>query len=229
MDISLTGESDVALLWQRWKMDGDLNDRNSLFLHYGTWVKKVAGKLYTQYRTPQTEWVDFVQLASLALLGAISRFDPGKGVRFESYAYPRIKGEVINGIECFFKDKNRVNHEQYALRILARFPELKPSEDPLDTIIELAVGLAFGQFLESGMVDLTPEVDPFDSYSQSRIGAQLWELVDQLPAKQRMVMVAHYRHHVDFVDIASTMKLTRARVSQLHSEALSALRALFQR
>lgn len=228
MDISLTGESDVALLWQKWKTGGDLRDRNSLFLHYGTWVKKVAGKLYSRYRTPQTEWVDFVQLASLALLGAIARFDPDKGVKFESYAYPRIKGEIINGIECFFKDKNRVNHENYALRLLARFPELKPSDDPLDTIIELAVGLAFGHFLESGVVDLLPEIDPFDSYSQSMIGTQLWSLVDQLPEKQRMIMVAHYRHHVDFVDIASAMKLTRARVSQLHSQAINALRELYQ-
>ena len=62
----------------------------------GMVARRVAGR--------GVEYDDLYQVASLALLKAIERFNGDKGVRFVSYAAPTLVGEVKN----YFRDKSRL-------------------------------------------------------------------------------------------------------------------------
>lgn len=211
-------------LWQDWRVDPSIENRNRLFSHYEEWTKKIASQLFKRYRTNLTEWFDFLQLSVSAVLSSIERFDSSRGVQFEAFAYPRVRGAVLNGVACYFKDARPGTKSKYQERLMAGL--LIPSE-PLDTLEEVigaAVGLAFGQFLETGLVSQEFAPDPIDNYHDNSISEILWAIIDEFPEGQKFVMKWHYQYHMDFIQISELMDVSRARVSQLHSLSLVELR-----
>ncbi|MBV9817855.1 MAG: SigB/SigF/SigG family RNA polymerase sigma factor [Solirubrobacterales bacterium] len=54
----------------------------------------LARRLAARYRNPNEPFEDLVQVASLGLIQAVDRFDPGRGVAFSSFAIPTILGEL---------------------------------------------------------------------------------------------------------------------------------------
>jgi RNA polymerase sigma-B factor len=54
----------------------------------------LARRLAGRYQAPSREREDLDQVASLALVQAIERFDPARGTRFASFAIPTILGEL---------------------------------------------------------------------------------------------------------------------------------------
>ena len=104
--------------------------RNRLVLQYAPLVKYVAGRL----RTRMPESVDPDDLVSdgvLGLMDAIERFEPARGLSFQTFAVPRIRGAIIDGMRSMdfvprsVRDKLRtVQRAQVALEErLGRVPE----------------------------------------------------------------------------------------------------------
>ena len=71
-----------------------------------------------------------------------------------------------------------------------------------------------------------PQSDPFDHLALQQMRALLARALEKLPEKQQLVMALHYQQDLSFAEIAEVLKLTRGRISQLHSEAMLAVRAL---
>lgn len=99
---------------------------------------------------------------------------------------------------------------------------------PLKFVSEIGLGLALSWLLEgSGMVDAgdRSHVQPFYASVELReLREQLLLLVKQMPAQQSRVITAHYLQDIPFEEIARSMGLTRGRISQIHKQALGALR-----
>lgn len=67
----------------------DRASRNELVLEFMPLARRIAG----EYHTPRDR-EDLEQVAYLALLKAIDRFDPTRGNSFATYAVPTIAGEI---------------------------------------------------------------------------------------------------------------------------------------
>jgi RNA polymerase sporulation-specific sigma factor len=78
-------------LWFRCR-EGSLDAREELIIAYRPLVFWLAGKLKAFPAVRQ----DIVQEGMLALINAVDRFDPGRDLRFTTYAYHRIRGQMIN-------------------------------------------------------------------------------------------------------------------------------------
>jgi RNA polymerase sporulation-specific sigma factor len=78
-------------LWLRCR-EGSLNAREELIIAYRPLVFWLAGKLKAFPAVRQ----DVIQEGMLALISAVDRFDPGRDLRFTTYAYHRIRGQMIN-------------------------------------------------------------------------------------------------------------------------------------
>ena len=74
---------------------GSLEAREKLIVAYRPLVFWLAGKLKSYPSLRQ----DIVQEGMLALINAVDRFDPGRNLRFTTYAYHRIRGQMINFFE----------------------------------------------------------------------------------------------------------------------------------
>ena len=80
-----------AELWTRCRA-GDLDAREALIVAYRPLVFWFAGKLRAFPSLKQ----DLIQEGMVALINAVDRFDPGRDLRFTTYAYHRIRGQMIN-------------------------------------------------------------------------------------------------------------------------------------
>ena len=80
---------DKALL-RRYQEQGDLQAREQLLEQYMPLVRSLAWM--HMHRGEQLE--DLVQVGTIGLINAIERFDLSRGVKFITYAYPTISGEI---------------------------------------------------------------------------------------------------------------------------------------
>ena len=89
----------LPALWARYKEDGDPDAREQLILNYSPLVKYVAGRLASSL--PQTvETADLISYGIFGLIDAIEKFDPGRAIKFETYAIARIKGAIIDELRA---------------------------------------------------------------------------------------------------------------------------------
>ncbi len=89
--------SQVDGLWERFKATGDEDARERLILHYSPLVKFVAGRIGAGLPS-SVDPGDLVSSGVFGLIDAIERFDPERGVKFETFAVPRIRGAVYDGL-----------------------------------------------------------------------------------------------------------------------------------
>lgn len=214
---------DEQALWRAWIGSKAEAARSRLFFFYGQWLRMIVGLLYSRYPHPLAEWGDYMNLASIGLLQAIDRFNPGLGTRFQSYAEPYIKGNVLKGLSCYVSDQRRYYRER--LESVSGSQEERAQSD-LEHVANVAIGLAFGLFLESGIVDQEPhDNNPLSLYEVEREGDTLNECVKLLSANERQVIEGHYHQHLSFTEVSELMGISKSRVSQLHAQALRNIRA----
>ena len=85
----------IQVLWQEYRKSGDQHLRDRLILTYAPLVKFVAGRVGASLPSHVDEQ-DLVSYGLLGLIGAIERFDPGREIKFETFAMARIRGAIID-------------------------------------------------------------------------------------------------------------------------------------
>ena len=66
----------------------------------------VAAMIARKFTGRGVEYDDLFQVASLALMKGVDRFDETKGVKFSTFITPTIAGEIKN----YFRDRSRLIH-----------------------------------------------------------------------------------------------------------------------
>jgi RNA polymerase sigma-B factor len=136
------GSQPVELLFRRWQREGDRAAHEALVERFLPLARSLAGR-YAQSSEP---YADLVQVASLALVKAIDRFDADRGTSFPSFAVPTILGELRR----YFRDSTWSVHVSRAAkeRVLAvtdateRLTNLHgraPTVQQLATYLELSI------------------------------------------------------------------------------------------
>ena len=132
-------ETDV--LFARWQQGRDIRARDELFTRFEPLARKLARRYVG--REP---FDDLMQVASLALVKAIDRFDPDRGTAFSSLAVPTILGEL----KRYFRDLGWFAHvprgvQELALKVgdaqqrLSATSGRPPTAQDLATYLELSI------------------------------------------------------------------------------------------
>jgi RNA polymerase sigma-B factor len=192
---------------------------------------------------------DLVQVASVGLLKAVDRFDPGRGVEFSTYATHTIVGEL----KRHFRDKGwavrapRRMQELY-LRLGKIVSTLSQELGRSPTIPELAneaqvseeevlEALEAGQAYRFASLDApSPGEDDGDSMSahlgeedSGMIDAEhrvaLSPLLAQLPQREQTILHLRFFEGMTQSEIASRLGISQMHVSRLLARSLAQLRA----
>ena len=97
-----------ADLWQLWREDGDEQARLRLLDIHLPYARVVAASYYAKRLHDEIEFGDYLQLASLGLIEALGRFDPGFGVQFKTFAARRMHGALLDGIERLTEKQQQI-------------------------------------------------------------------------------------------------------------------------
>jgi len=222
---------EASELWQEWLKHNSVATRNAIFEYYFPWCRNIASKLFLDFQHHMMEWHDFMHTSSLSLLASIEKFTPARGVPFEAYAYPAIKGSVVDELKIFTKDHDKatknMEFEEYK-KDRIYLPE--DNSDPLSAIVDSAIGLAFGMFLEDGIFDNTINAaGPQVHYEKNIIHKTIISLLNHLNRQQVFVLKSHYFQHLSFIEIATILELSKARISQIHRSGIMSLKSLYEK
>jgi len=241
-------EHDLSALWRHWKQTGDQRARNVLLLHYQPLVKQAARSVKS--RLPRgTELADLQSAGFFGLCEAVQRFDPSRGVKFEAYCGPRVRGAILD--ECRSLDwiprSARVRaHQLEAARSaleakLGRRPRPAEIADKLGCSLDEYLKLAkraktVGVFHVSrtphdeesskGLADIDGLQDPTSEDPSTRAEeADFKQLVTKgLSGAERLMMTLYYYQDMTMREIGRTLRLSESRVCQMHASILDRLR-----
>lgn len=232
-----TGKPPDVVARQLWQdlgqRAGDAEARNRLIEHYLPLARMIAAKLYSRRGGVAVDFMDYMQLATLGLIESVDRFDPQRGVEFETFAGHRIRGAVLNALEALSE-----TYEQSQLRKRLREDRLESirrgsgagRSDLFGGLADAAVGFALAYMLEgSGIVSGDDahgayRQDFYGGMEQRQLREQLGRLVDALPDQERRLVRYHYYQGLAFQEIAALFGVTKGRVSQIHHQALQLIK-----
>ena len=89
-------------LFAKYRATGDLRIRNEIAEKY----LYIAAVLAKKFVGRGVDYDDLYQVAALALLKGVDRFDETKGLQFSTFITPTITGEIKN----YFRDRSRLVH-----------------------------------------------------------------------------------------------------------------------
>jgi RNA polymerase sigma-B factor len=192
---------------------------------------------------------DLEQVATVGLIGAVDRFEPGRGIDFLSFAVPTITGEVRR----HFRDRartiripRRITQLQSAVhecttaltQRLGRAP--RPSElaeslgVPVDDVIEVlqAHHAAYPSSLDEpgpdddrpgrSRISMMGDVDPGIDLVDERLAVR--PLLAELPDRERRILQLRFFHDMTQTEIAALTGISQMHVSRLLSRTLGLLR-----
>lgn len=219
----MDGEPVETDLWQRYKADNDLAARDRLVRRYQPWASAIARNVHRRLRSWPVDGDDFAQNAAVGLIEAIARYDPSRGIPFQAYAAPRVRGAVFNGLRAILADRpaTRARHAE-RLRSLQE----GAADDVLQRIVDTVTGLGLGFLLDHAASEPADRMDGLYHAHSAQVRARLLGALDQLPPRLQAIVRGHYFEHTPFVELAEREEVSKGRISQLHRDALLRLRKL---
>ena len=233
-----------ARLFERYRRTGDQAARAELVERF----LPLARHLANRYRL-RGEYDDLVQVASYALIKAIERYDPDRGLAFSSFAVPTILGEL----KRYFRDHGwavRVPRElqERALQVhrtseqlsarLGRSPTPAEIAFVMDSSVELVLeALQTASALRPDRLDAPIEADDGEhehpgvaaeesGYTLAEASATLKPLLAQLTPRERAILHLRFEEDLTQSEIGAQLGISQMHVSRILRKAIAKLQQL---
>src|SRR6187551_1781117 len=171
--------TDTRVLWQEFKRTGDRGLRDRLILTYAPLVKYVAGRLGSGLPA-HVEEGDLVSYGLLGLIGAIERYDPNLGIKFETYAISRIKGSIIDELRSMDWVPRSVRARARDIERTIATLEAKLHRAPNDEEISAHLGITEEEFQDSLLEISRSSIAALDELWAGSTGGDPVALIDTL-------------------------------------------------
>ena len=237
-----------GVLWEEYKKDMTNEElRNILVETYLPLVKYNGERIWA--RLPDgVELDDLISAGVFGLMDAIDAFDLSRGVKFETYCVPRIRGAMLDELRTMDWVPRLVRSKASKLAEANRVLETKlgrhPTEAELATQLEITVPELEKMLVDAnavGLISLNKKWYETDSYKdvreidilQDKKGEDptrrvhkndLMKLVTKgLNRNERLIIILYYYEELTMKEIGATLDLSESRVSQMHSSIVQRL------
>jgi RNA polymerase sigma-B factor len=228
-------------LWQAFLRDGDFDARAELIESYLPMVQRLARRFVSRGEP----YEDLVQVASVALVGAVDRFDPERGVAFGGFATLTIIGEI----KKHFRDRGwavraprRV--QELSLRLTSAMAEATQTLGTTPTVPQVAelLGVSVEEVIEAMVANQgyrtasldapspTESVRAFEpssvelGFDEVEFRATLAPALATLSEREREIISLRFEKGASQVEIAEVVGISQMQVSRLLARTLSMLR-----
>lgn len=239
---------EIHEVWKDFKADPTSTPlRNRLVEEYLPLVKYNGERIWA--RLPEgVELDDLISAGVFGLMDAIDAFDLTRGVKFETYCVPRIRGAMLDELRTMDWVPRLVRSKASKLQEATKEMEARLGRHPTDQ--ELAAHMQLNiqdlekMMLEANAVNLISlnkkwyETDSYKDVREIDIledkkgedptrriqKNDLMRLVTKgLNRNERLIIILYYYEELTMKEIGATLDLSESRVSQMHSSIVQRL------
>ncbi len=241
-------QDEIVEVWHQYKKDpGNRSLRNRLVERYLPLVKYNGERIWS--RLPDgVELDDLISAGVFGLMDAIKAYDMSRGVKFETYCVPRIRGAMLDELRSMDWVPRLVRSKASKLNVAVKKLETElgrsPTEIELAEHLEMSVAELEKMIQEAnavGLISLNKKWYETDSYKDVREidiledkkgedptkriqKSDLMRLVTKgLNRNERLIIILYYYEEMTMKEIGSTLDLSESRVSQMHSAIVQRL------
>ncbi|WP_083000369.1 RNA polymerase sigma factor FliA [Halomonas sp. GT] len=218
--------------------------QSELLTQYMPLVRRQA--LTLQVRLPASiELDDLIQAGMVGLLEALGRFDATQGATFATFASQRIRGAMMDELRTRDWLPRSVRRSARAVDDAVRRLEQQlgrpPEEGEIARDLDMPLSeyqqllndtnsgqlLPFEELVAEGAEPAKEEATnlPFDQLLDQQQRQSLIDAIEALPEREKLLMALYYQEELNLKEVGAVLGVTESRVSQLHSQAISRLRA----
>ncbi|GAB5441115.1 MAG: FliA/WhiG family RNA polymerase sigma factor [Fuerstiella sp.] len=240
---------DIVDVWVEFKQDQTNQTlRNRLMERYLPLVRYNAERVWAKL----PEGVDLNDLMSAGVFGlmdAIEAFDLDRGVKFETYCVPRIRGAMLDELRTMDWVPRLVRSKASKLEAARKAVVAKTGRPPTDAELANEMGLSIQEFEKHraeasaiNLVSLNKKWYETDSYKDVREVDVLQDAKGEDPTdgiqkldvmkivtkglnrNERLIIILYYYEELTMKEIGTTLGLSESRVSQMHSSIVNRLK-----
>ena len=240
---------DVEQIWIEFKKDITNQElRNRLVEIYLPLVKYNGERIWA--RLPEgVELDDLISAGVFGLMDAIDAFDLSRGVKFETYCVPRIRGAMLDELRTMDwvprLVRSKASKLNEAIKNLEARHGRQPTEVELAAELEITVPELEKMILDANavnLISLNKKWYETDSYKDVREIDILEDKKGEDPTKriqkndlmrlvtkglnrnERLIIILYYYEELTMKEIGATLDLSESRVSQMHSSIVQRLK-----
>ena len=239
-----TTESSANSLWESFSETRNDIIREKLLFQYLPLVKQIAGGIIG--KLPASVSIDeLIDAGVIGLLESIDRYDTQASVKFETYAFTRVRGAMMDELRTRDWLPRSVRRSARAVDSAVRQLEQQlgraPEENEIAQHLEMPLSeyqqllndtnsgqlLPFEELVADGGEPSNNELanSPFEQLLDGQQRQTLIEAIEALPEREKLLMALYYQEELNLKEVGAVLGVTESRVSQLHSQAVSRLRA----
>ena len=243
----------MTLIKKKTSKQGSQQDERPIKMSemYMPLVHSIASIVSSKGLPPSVDYNDLVADGTVGLMKAWENFDPKRGVKFETYASYRIRGEILDGlknynpvpyrVQVMIRDVAKKGYSAITRKNVAKeeltedFEKKKISESEFNnalTKIKKIVSASALMYLmslesaqESGIeIDAATEKTPADEFEFTELRAKLNRTLRELPAVEQQVIELFFDRDMNQNDIAAKLKLSKSKVNRIIGRTVVYLR-----
>lgn len=237
-------------LWESFSETRNDKIREKLLFQYLPLVKHIAGGIIG--KLPASVSIDeLIDAGVIGLLESIDRYDTKASVKFETYAFTRVRGAMMDELRKMdwaprsLREKTKRLDEAH--RVLAAKLGRQPSQEEIAEHLEITLEkfhqltkeviavnpISFDQEIFSGsgestnLYDVVEERDaitPMKSLEDKELKSMVVEEIENLPKNEKLVIALYYYEELTLREIGEILNLSESRVSQIHSKVVKKLK-----
>lgn len=241
-------QTDTEQVWKEYKATGARTLRNQLMEAYLPLVKYTAERIATKL-PDEVDVGDLMSAGIFGMIDAIEAFDLGRGVKFETYCAPRIRGAILDELRTMDWVPRLVRSRAHKLENATRSLETELGRLPTDDEVAHRLGVSRDEFdkllRDATAVSLVSLSRRFYDGDSSKDICELDVLEDKrgldpimeiqrrdlrdlvtrgLTRAERLILILYYYEEMTMKEIGATLDLSESRVSQMHSSIINRLR-----
>lgn len=241
-------KTDMTDVWIEYQTTRDRSLRNRLMERYLPIVRYNAERIGAKL-PDEVDHDDLISAGVFGLMDAIDAFDLKRGVKFETYCAPRIRGAILDELRAMDWVPRLVRSRAAKLERTTRELEATYGRSPTKQELAQAMKLPMDEFDKLAkeatavmQISLSRKCNETDSSKdvceidiiEDRHGRDpimdiqrkdLKELVTRgLSRAERLILILYYYEEMTMKEIGLTLDLSESRVSQMHSAVIQRLR-----
>ncbi len=234
-------------LFEQYRRTRDINLRNEIVMAYNYIAKAVAGQM-RGVSSNYAQMEDIVNQGVITLIECVEKYDESKNVRFETYAFTRVKHSIIDYLrgQDFLPRRLRqsskeIKEAEYNLgNTLMREPTLAEMANYLN-ITEQQLTKTYAELSKASLISLDElyhkdkedggqDISDDENHLDSGIFRQeqreeIIMAIKTLSERERTIISLYYYEKLKLHEIAKILEVSESRISQLHVKALNKLKS----